>query len=98
MPVLRFGAWLLCSRRERPDRRQSHIKQRAAPIAESDGIGMALWRAGIGMRGAWRVAPIVLLGSGSSDLAGFRLSLADASVDPFPQQVGVAAVAGVLLD
>ena len=59
---------------------------------------MALRRAGIGMRGSWRVAPIVLLGSGSSDLAGFRLSLAYASVDPFPQQVGVAAVAGVLLD
>jgi hypothetical protein len=43
-------------------------------------------------------APIVLLRSGSSNLAGFPLSLADASVDPFPQQVGVAAVAGVLLD
>src|SRR5512133_3296922 len=41
---------------------------------------------------------IVLSGSGSSNLAGFRLSLADAPVDPFPQQVGVAAVAGVLLD
>ena len=26
------------------------------------------------------------------------LSLADAAVDPFPQQVGVAAVTGVLLD
>ena len=33
-----------------------------------------------------------------STLAGFALSLADASVNPFPQQVGVAAVAGVLLD
>ena len=29
---------------------------------------------------------------------GFPLSLADASVDPFAQQVSVAAVAGVLLD
>src|ERR1700755_650797 len=46
---------------------------------------------------AW-CAPIVLWGPGSSDLAGVRLSLADASVDPFPQQVGVAAVASVLLD
>jgi hypothetical protein len=36
--------------------------------------------------------------AGSSNLAGFPPSLADASVDPFPQQVGVAAVAGVLLD
>src|SRR5260370_28351892 len=43
-------------------------------------------------------APIVLSWSGSSNLAGFPLSLADASVDPFPQQVGVAAVTGVLLD
>ena len=33
-----------------------------------------------------------------SNLADCALSLADASVDPFPQQVGVAAVAGVLLD
>src|SRR5215469_6962637 len=33
-----------------------------------------------------------------SNLAGFPPSLADASVDPFPQQVGVAAVASVLLD
>jgi hypothetical protein len=43
-------------------------------------------------------APIVVLWSGSRNLAGFPLSLADASVDPFPQQVGVAAMAGVLLD
>ena len=43
-------------------------------------------------------AQIVLSWSGSSNLAGFPLSLAHASVDPFPQQVGVAAVAGVLLD
>jgi len=42
--------------------------------------------------------PIVVLWSGRSNLAGFPLSLADASVDPFPQQVGVATVAGVLLD
>src|ERR1700747_1276053 len=60
---------------------------------------MALWRAGTGMRGSWGCcAPIVLLRSGGSDLASFPLSLAAASVDPFPQQVGVAAVAGVLLD
>src|SRR5215471_13107135 len=39
-----------------------------------------------------------LLWSGSSNLVGFPLSLANASVDPFPQQVGVAAVASVLLD
>jgi hypothetical protein len=52
-------------------------------------------------RYAWLVAccaPIVLLRTGSSNLAGFPVSLADASADPFPQQVGVAAVAGVLLD
>ena len=34
----------------------------------------------------------------SSNLASLPLSLADASVDPFPQQVGVATMAGVLLD
>src|SRR6185312_10038392 len=96
MPVLRIGAWLVCSRRERPRSAAiAYIKQRAAPTAESDGIGMALWRAGIGMRGSWRGARRSFLGPGSSDLAA---SLADASVDPFPQQVGVAAVAGVLLD
>ena len=39
-----------------------------------------------------------LSGAAQIDLAGFPLSLADASVDPFPQQVGVAAVAGVLLN
>ena len=52
-------------------------------------------------RYAWLMAccaPIVLSWSGGSNLAGFPLSLADACVDPFPQQVGVAAVAGVLLD
>jgi len=43
-------------------------------------------------------APVVLSWSGGSNLANFPLSLADASVDPFPKQVSAAAVAGVLLD
>jgi hypothetical protein len=63
------------------------------------GVGMALRRAEIGMRGSWRIAADrPLWSSSSSNLVGFPLSLADASVDPFSQQVGVAAVAGVLLD
>ena len=59
------------------------------------------WRCGVPKPYAWLMAycpRIVLLRSGGSNLAGFPLSLADASVDTFPQQVGVAAVAGVLLD
>ena len=63
------------------------------------GIGMALWSAGIGMRGSWRVARrSSFRGLAAAISPAFPLSLADASVDPFPQQAGVAAVAGVLLD
>src|SRR5215471_16287570 len=70
----------------------------SADYKKGGGLG---WRYGVRNRHAWLMAccaPIVLLWSGSSNLAGFPLSLADASVDPFPQQVGVSAVAGVLLD
>jgi hypothetical protein len=77
--------------------RMSSSEQRR--LQKVTGIGMALWRAG--NRHAWLMAccpPIVLLRPGSSNLAGFPLPLAGASVDPFPQQVGVAAVAGVLPD
>src|SRR5215471_2478310 len=70
----------------------------SADYKKGGGLG---WRYSVRNRHAWLMAccaPIVLLWSGSSNLAGFPLSLADASVDPLPQQVGVAAVAGVLLD
>jgi hypothetical protein len=58
------------------------------------GIGIALWRAGIGMRGSWRVARRSSFLVWQQQSRRLPLSLADVSVDPFPQQVGVAAVAG----